>query len=184
MSTPPSTARNGTTKTLMKMVSATLPGLSQEADVELLLPEHAKDGEMPVLAYGAAKFNPNLNNELSAPTTHLSKTCAKHFPTTIVDDSNSSKVCASCDSRLWAVTKMSDDDCDQEVKGLSRYSSTACPNVSFKNRDFSAAICILRCFQAGANRLTSLSCNPTGPTKKVPMRYLCLRAAQGSMTAI
>ncbi len=138
---------------------------------------------MPVVAYGKAKFNPNSKNELSAPTTHLSKTCAKHFTTMIVDEFNSSKVCASCDARLWAVTKVSDDDQDQEVRGLRRCSSTLCSNVSFKNRDLNAAMKILRCFQAGADRLTSLSRNPTGPTKKVPMRYyLCLRAAQGAMT--
>ena len=59
------------------------------------------NGEVkPVIAYGAAKFNPNGKNELSAPTTELSRTCSNHFPVAMVDEFLTSQVCPCCDTKL------------------------------------------------------------------------------------
>ena len=43
------------------------------------------------IAYGAAKFNPTSKNELSAPTTYLSKKCSQHNPVKFVDEFNTTK---------------------------------------------------------------------------------------------
>lgn len=92
--------------------------------------------EKPVIAYGAAKFNPNSKSELSAPTTFLSKRCAKHYPTIYVDEYNTTKVCH---------------------RGLRWCSSTKCRTLV--NRDLNAALNILRCFRSGTKRPNSLSRN-------------------------
>ncbi len=55
-------------------------------------------GDVPVIAYGAAKFNPCGKNELAVPTTHLSRVCATHFKTVMVDEFRTSQICASCDA--------------------------------------------------------------------------------------
>ena len=111
------------------------------------------NGEVkPVIAYGAAKFNPTSKNELSAPTTYVSKRCAKHFPTLFVDEYNTTKVCHCCDERLCPVMKDA-----REVRGLRWCCSTKCR--TFLNRDMNAALNILRCFKSGTNRPYSLARN-------------------------
>ena len=111
------------------------------------------NGEVkPVIAYGAAKFNPTSKNELSAPTTYVSKRCAKHFPTIFVDEYNTTKVCHCCDERLCPVMKDA-----REVRGLRWCCSTKCR--TFLNRDMNAALNILRCFRSGTNRPYSLARN-------------------------
>lgn len=89
----------------------------------------------PVIAFGAAKFNPNGKNELSAPTTFVSKTCARFFYTKMVDEYNTSKICPCCNSRIQKVIKKLEDGSIREVRGLRRCCSTVCSQVSFKNRD-------------------------------------------------
>lgn len=111
------------------------------------------NGEVkPVIAYGAAKFNPTSKNELSAPTTYVSKRCAKHFPTLFVDEYNTTKVCHCCDERLCAVSKD-----NRQVRGLRWCCSTKCR--TFLNRDMNAALNILRCFRSSTNRPYSLARN-------------------------
>jgi hypothetical protein len=122
--------------------------------------------EKPTIAYGAAKFNPNNKNELSAPTTYLSKRCAVHFPTVFVDEYNTTKVCACCDSKLSPVVIDG-----QERRGLRWCCSTKCR--TFQNRDLNAALNILRCFKSATARPYSLCRNSRSETKPSVMK--CLR---------
>jgi len=122
--------------------------------------------EKPIIAYGAAKFNPNNKNELSAPTTYLSKRCAIHFPTVFVDEYNTTKVCSCCDSKLSPVVIDG-----QERRGLRWCCSTKCR--TFRNRDLNAALNILRCFKSATNRPQSLCRNSRSETKPSVMK--CLR---------
>ena len=122
--------------------------------------------EKPTIAYGAAKFNPNNKNELSAPTTYLSKRCAIHFPTIFVDEYNTTKVCHCCDSKLSPVVIDG-----QERRGLRWCCSTKCR--TFQNRDLNAALNILRCFKSATNRPQSLCRNSKSETKPSVMK--CLR---------
>jgi hypothetical protein len=122
--------------------------------------------EKPTIAYGAAKFNPNNKNELSAPTTYLSKRCAIHFPTVFVDEYNTTKVCSCCDSKLCPVVIDG-----QERRGLRWCCSTKCR--TFLNRDLNAALNILRCFKSATARPYSLCRNSRSETKPSAMK--CLR---------
>ena len=132
-----------------------------------------KGSEKPTIAYGAAKFNPNNKNELSAPTTYLSKRCAIHFPTVFVDEYNTTKVCACCDSKLCPVVIDG-----QERRGLRWCCSTKCR--TFQNRDLNAALNILRCFRSATARPYSLCRNSRSETK--PTEKKCLRLfRQGDM---
>ena len=106
----------------------------------------------PVIAYGAAKFNPNGKNELSAPTTFLSKRCSKHFSTILIDEYNTTKVCSCCDEKLLPVVKEG-----LEIRGLRWCGSTKCR--TFLNRDLNAALNILRCFESQTCRPLHLSRN-------------------------
>ena len=114
----------------------------------------------PVIAYGAAKFSPNGNGQISAPTTSLFKKCSQKFKTYPVDEFLTTQICHDCDSHLHEVVKDQHPvqmkakamvgplakwrvQRDQKVRGL-RWCSTSCR--SFKNRDLNAALNILRCF--------------------------------------
>lgn len=108
--------------------------------------------QRPVIAYGAARFNPTSKNELSAPTTFVSKRCVKHFPLIMVDEYNTTKVCYCCNQKLCPVMKN-----QQEVRGLRWCCSTNCR--TFLNRDLNAALNIARCFRSGTCRPLSLCRN-------------------------
>lgn len=125
-----------------------------------------KGNESPTIAYGEAKFNPTNKNELSAPTTYLSKRCAIHFPTVFVDEYNTTKICACCDSKLSPVVIDG-----QERRGLRWCCSTKCR--TFQNRDLNAALNILRCFKSATARPYSLCRNSRSETK--PSEKKCLR---------
>lgn len=125
-----------------------------------------KGESLPTIAYGAAKFNPTNKNELSAPTTYLSKRCAIHFSTVFVDEYNTTKVCACCDSKLSPVVING-----QERRGLRWCCSTKCR--TFQNRDLNAALNILRCFKSATARPYSLCRNSRSETKPLAMK--CLR---------
>lgn len=116
-----------------------------------------KDGETPVIAYGAAKFNPTNKNELSAPTTSLSRKCSKHYITKMEDEFRTSKMCSSCGEEL-KVIKREVEGKVREVRGLRWCGSTKCRK--FVNRDLNAAVNILKCFLAGNNRPNYLARNP------------------------
>jgi len=131
----------------------------------------------PVIAYGAAKFNPTNKNELSAPTTYLSKRCSKFYTTIMIDEYNTTKVCADCDCGLSKVAKMVEGKLC-EVRGLRWCCSTNCR--TFKNRDLNAAINILRCFQSGAHRPHSLSRN--FGVQKVARKTLLISCANSMIT--
>lgn len=114
----------------------------------------------PVIAYGEAKFNPNGKNELSSPTTYLSRRCAKFYPVIMIDEYNTTKVCADCDSKLCKVVKRKAEG-SREVRGLRWCCSTKCR--TFKDRDANASLNILRCFESGVHRPHSLSRNYDNP---------------------
>ena len=59
-----------------------------------------KGKKQPVIAFGAAKFNPTGKHELSAPTTSISKRCSKFYKTYLVDEYNTTKICNKCHKRL------------------------------------------------------------------------------------
>nr|QBK85705.1 MAG: putative transposase DNA-binding domain protein [Marseillevirus LCMAC101] len=119
------------------------------------------DGKIkPVIAYGAAKFNPTNKNELSAPTTFLAKRCSKFYPTVMVDEYNTTKVCVDCDCKLSKVIKKKPEGI-REVRGLRWCSSTKCR--TFKDRDLNASLNILRCFCMKTQRPQSLYRNSGSP---------------------
>lgn len=128
----------------------------------------------PVIAYGATKFNPNGKNELSSPTTYVSRRCAKFYPVIMIDEYNTTKICANCDSKLCKVVKNKAEGL-REVRGLRWCCSTKCR--TFKDRDSNASLNILRCFKSGTNRPHSLSRNYDNP--KVTMKTLVI-SGEGS----
>ena len=99
----------------------------------------------PLILYGAAEFSSTARNELSAPTSALSRHCARFAPLRLVDEYNTTKVCARCDCVLSAVARQLDDGTIQEIRGLRRCSSNVCSQASFVDRDKNAALNILRC---------------------------------------
>jgi hypothetical protein len=111
----------------------------------------------PIIAYGAAKFNPSNKNELSAPTTFLSKKCSKFYQIKMIDEYNTTKMCSNCGSKLESTFRMINGKC-LEVRGLKWCSSTTCSK--FVNRDHNAALNILKCFLGGKHRPHSLTRNP------------------------
>lgn len=119
----------------------------------------------PIIAYGAAKFNPNSKHELSAPTTYVSKCCMKHFSTIFVDEYNTTKICSCCDKPLHPVMKDK-----KQIRGLRWCSSTNCRTLL--NRDMNAAKNILRAFIGNNNRPQSLSRNSN--IVKVKLKSLIL----------
>lgn len=126
-----------------------------------------KDQPTPVIAYGSAKFNPNSKNELSAPTTSLSKKCGTFYPTIMVDEFRTTKICYNCDCQLHPVgyNKKGEDGSVsyREIRGLRWCSSTKCRK--FKNRDMNAALNILRCYLAGEQRPKGLGRNESALPK-------------------
>lgn len=112
--------------------------------------------EKPIIAYGAAKFNPNNKNELSAPTTFLSKKCNKFYTTIMIDEYNTTKMCCGCGNELTKIRKDVNGKF-LEIRGL-RWCSTKCRK--FVNRDKNAAVNILNCFLTGNNRPNYLARNP------------------------
>lgn len=136
----------------------------------------------PVIAFGAAKFNPNGKSELSAPTTELSRTCSKHFPVEMVDEFLTSQVCPCCDTKLSPVFKYDENGQYCQVRGLRRCCSSVCSGVSYKNRDQVGALNIMRCFQAGAHRPNSLSRNLCSSTK--PSHFVLGRQGKVQMTVV
>jgi hypothetical protein len=123
--------------------------------------------EKPIIAYGAAKFNPSGKNELSAPTTHVSKVCSKFYETHFIDEYNTTKVCSCCDTRLCPVVLK-----DRECRGLRWCCSTKCR--TFLNRDLNAALNILRCFTSAPGRPYSLSRNSRTDVKTLETKCLKL----------
>lgn len=105
-----------------------------------------KGNTKPVIAYGAAKFNSTSRGELSAPTTYVSKRCAKHYPTVMVDEFRTTKMCYKCRKPLQPTFRYIEDQL-REVRGLRWCRSTNC--CTFLNRDLNAALNILRCFKSG-----------------------------------
>lgn len=121
-----------------------------------------KKGEQrPTIAYGAAKFNPTNKNELSAPTTYLSRKCSRYYITVMVDEYNTTKMCNGCGNRLhgvkYPITTTEGKRSYREVRGLKWCSSTRCRN--FLNRDKNAALNIRRIFMEGRPHCLSRNCS-------------------------
>jgi hypothetical protein len=96
-----------------------------------------------VIAYGAARFNCCFKGRAASPTVATYKLCKKHFPTYLVDEYNTSKMCPCCDTELFTpyhyVTKTMEDGKQQkqrrETRGVKWCKSTMC----LGSRGFSAA---------------------------------------------
>ena len=82
----------------------------------------------------------------------------------MVDEYNTSQVCPCCDAKLSPVIKIVNGKI-RKVRGLRRCCSSVCSGISYKNRDQVGALNIMRCFQAGNHRPTSLSRNLCKTTK-------------------
>ena len=61
---------------------------------------HQENEDKPVIAYGAAKFNPTGHGEIPGPTTFLAKRCAQFYETEMIDEYNTSKMCCGCGREL------------------------------------------------------------------------------------
>jgi transposase len=117
------------------------------------------------IAYGAAKFNPTAKNELSAPTTYLSKKCSQHNPVKFVDEYNTTKKCHCCGETLIPIKRQVEILKDgvevkvvRQVRGLRWCDSTTCRK--FLNRDLNAALNILAAYLGKNNRPLHLQRNP------------------------
>lgn len=120
----------------------------------------SKGEEKPVIAYGAAKFNPTAKNELSSPTSALSKRCAEHYPIVFVDEFRTTKCCHGCGCELKGVKRNG-----YEVRGLRCCSSSNCLKTRLVSRDLNAALNILACYRAGTNRPKHLCRKHSSPVE-------------------
>lgn len=137
-------------------------------------------GKNVVVAYGAAKFNPTGKNELSAPTTRLSRRCARFHITKMVDEYNTTKLCYCCHKPLTPlvdVSKVNNKVEERDIRGL-RWCNNSNETITcrkFLTRDFNACINIYQCF-VNSERPTAF-CR-TEETTKVPKAlklFSCLR---------
>ena len=129
-----------------------------------------ENNDFPVIAYGAAKFNPSGKHELSVPTTSLSKKCSDFYHTIMVDEFRTTKLCHKCENPISPTSRNVKDRNGEysyrEVRGLRWCSSTkTCRN--FQDRDMNAAQNILKCFLAGDTRPPKF-CRNYGETQGKP----------------
>jgi len=113
------------------------------------------------IPFVVTKFNPTNMNELSAPTTHLSRRCSRYYTTVMVDEFNTSKMCNECGNRLhmvkYKITTEGGKQSYREVRGLRWCSSTRCRH--FMNRYKNAALNIRRVFMEGRPHCLSRNCS-------------------------
>lgn len=108
-------------------------------------------GKRIVLAYGTGCNVSSGKYELSVPVTRIFKMCLQRFLVKMTDEYRSTKVSYEDDSILENVVRK---DTNQKLRGLLWCSST---NINkFVNRDFNAAMNILRC-ATSAERPQSLT---------------------------
>jgi hypothetical protein len=107
--------------------------------LDLFFNNFSKDKSLPkpYIAYGGAKFSATSRNEISAPTSSMLTRCRNKFPTKIVDEFRTTKVCFDCESVMSPI---------REVRGMTRCCSNECRHASYKNRDCNAALNIAKCF--------------------------------------
>ena len=130
---------------------------------------HKKGERKPVIAFGKGGFASHGRGEVSAPTKYVKDKCRQYFETVEADEYRTSSVCPCCNNLLLKVTKkiqVADDKCEaREVRGLRRCSSTACSQVSFKNRDSVGARNILRCLEERERPESLTRTKGTGPLR-------------------
>lgn len=134
----------------VKWAKMNMEGFIKKAEVvDKFFSEFGKD---VVVAYGAAKFNPNSKNELSAPTTTLSRRCARFHKTRMVDEYNTTKLCCCCHQPLTPlidVFKAGNKVEERQIRGLRWCNSNETITCrKFLSRDLNAAINIYQCFVA------------------------------------
>ena len=95
----------------------------------------------------------------------------------MIDEYNTTKVCADCDCRLHKVIKKKPEGL-REVRGLRWCSSTNCR--TFKDRDLNASLNILRCFLMKTQRPKSLYRNYGSP--KVAVKSFMIYDANSTTT--
>jgi hypothetical protein len=96
-----------------------------------------------VIGYGSAKFNPTGKGELSAPVSRAYKECTFRYTTVLVDEFRTSKIYSGDGTTILEAVR---NQKNQTVRGLLWYSSTIKGLSKFVNRDFNAAVNILKCF--------------------------------------
>jgi hypothetical protein len=97
-------------------------------------------GKRIVIAYGTGCNVAGGKNEMSVPVSKIFKMTLQRFIVKLTDEHRSTKVCHEDDSILENVVRK---DTNQKLRGLLWCSSTN--NNKFVNRDFNAAMNILRC---------------------------------------
>lgn len=115
--------------------------------------ENGKTLPKPVIAYGAADFDPTGPFERSVPTTALSQACKRHFKVEMVDEFNTTKCCRNCGEMLHSVKRdriiIKDGEekiVRADVRGLKNCCSSLCFKTRLVSRDMNAALNILDCF--------------------------------------
>ena len=103
-----------------------------------------KGEDKPVIAYGAAKFNPTGKHELSSPTSALSKRCSEHYSIVFVDEFRTTKCCNKCGNELKEMKREG-----REIRGLRCCRSSNCLKSHLVSRDLNAALNILTCYLSG-----------------------------------
>lgn len=106
------------------------------------LRRHSAKGKRVVIAFGSAKFAPGGSGRMAVPTTRAFNEVARRFPTFLVDEFRTSKICAADDSELCSV---------QNSSGTPIHALMWCrPTINNKSgflvdRDFNAAVNMRRC---------------------------------------
>ena len=110
----------------------------------------------PIIAYGAAKFNPTGKGEVAGPTTFLAKKCAKKFKIKFIDEFRTTKCCYDCESELKPMKRGMYDN-----RGLKCCDSSKCSKFRLKSRDQNSGKNIIRCYKAYPERPSYLCRNVT-----------------------
>ena len=110
-----------------------------------------------ILAYGAAKFAPGGQNEISVPTERAFKEAKKHFTVIPTDEFRTSRVFNVTDTLLESVKSKKRDTV---LRGLLWNRS---PTSKFVNRDANAALNIRRCITTPTRPLSLTRDNPNLP---------------------
>src|SRR6185436_7749749 len=116
-----------------------------------------------VIAFGDAGFASTSKHELSAPTTTLEKQCAKWFNIVKIDEFRTTKLHYATGKVLSKVYEKTTTivnntivkTCVKSVRGLLWYNTTN--NGKFIDRDFNAALNILKCYRFGKKRPSGMS---------------------------
>ena len=117
--------------------------------------------EIPLIAYGAARFASGGRGERSVPVKGMRRLLRQTYPTVLVDEYNTSKMCPTCHVPLQHV-KVQLRQRDESWKTVTCHDLRRCGNrgpggcallgCSWKNRDEAASLNIGRCARLKATK--------------------------------